>query len=116
VFGHDTPLAFGKQAQLKIADADSYQAQHRNIEGAEQAAYVPVPALIERNFKPGVLLTASQATYGFGAEQFSLDIGTPIEYRDQRRIRHSVYLHVVGLVRPRRGVSHVSGPRRVVAE
>jgi hypothetical protein len=34
VFRHDAPSAFGQLTQLKIADADSYQAQDCNIEGA----------------------------------------------------------------------------------
>ena len=64
---------------MKFADADSYQAQHRNVEGAKQAAYLPVSPFIESDFQPAVLLTAAQATNCLGTQQFAFDIGTAIE-------------------------------------
>jgi len=61
VLGQCAPSTLGQIAQSQLADAHTHQAQHGNVKGAQQAAYLPVAPFVERNFKPRILLAAAQA-------------------------------------------------------
>src|SRR3546814_8846555 len=79
------PLALAQITQHQRADGDPDQAQHRHIAGREQAPDLPVAALGEHDFQPGIALTATQYAHRVRAEPFAVALHTRLDPRQQPR-------------------------------
>jgi len=87
LLGEHAPAAFRQITEGERTQCHANQAQHAQVEGLEQSAYLSIAALTEHDLEPGILVRGAQATHRFDSQRFGAEHHTTRERSQHGRAR-----------------------------
>src|ERR1022692_3106681 len=81
----------GQRAELQGPDRHADETKHADTQRFEETANVTVPALVENDFQPRILLAVAQHGGAFCREEFAGGGNAAFETPGERFVRHAIH-------------------------